>query len=46
MRRQDHALWYLIDVNAHRDTLCQAHPGEDWIDRRQLLPVGLRDLGE
>src|SRR5258707_11474359 len=29
-------------MNAHRDTLRQTPPGEDRVDRRQALPVGLR----
>jgi hypothetical protein len=40
--RQDHTLGHLIDVDAHRNTLGQANPGEDWVDVGEPLPVGLR----
>ena len=41
-RREHHALGHLIDVDAHRDALREAHPGEDRVDGREPLPVGLR----
>src|SRR6266853_1159388 len=31
--REDDALRHLIDMDAHRNALCQAHPGEDRVDR-------------
>src|SRR5260370_30391965 len=40
--REDHTLWHLIDVDAHRYALRQAHPGEDRVDVGEPLPVGLR----
>src|SRR3954469_6245319 len=40
--RKDYALRHLIDVDLHRNALCQAHPGEDWVDRGEPLPIGLR----
>src|SRR5689334_18599966 len=30
-----HAFRNLVDVNAHRDALCQPDPGKDRVDRRQ-----------
>src|SRR6266446_5910900 len=39
---EDHTLRHLIDVDAHRNALRQAHPGEDRVDRGEPLPVGLR----
>ena len=33
---------HLVDMDADRDALGQAHPGEDRVDGRDPLPVGLR----
>jgi hypothetical protein len=35
------SLWHLIDLNAHWNSLREPHPGEDWVDRRNPLPVRL-----
>src|SRR3984893_11123190 len=40
--RKDHALRHLIDVDAHRNALGKAYPGEDRIDRCKPLLIGLR----
>src|SRR5271169_5366132 len=40
--RQDHTLRHLIDVDAHRNALRQAHPGKDRVDLSQPLTVRLR----
>jgi hypothetical protein len=40
-RHQAHAVGHLIDVEAHRDALRQAYPGEDRVDRGEPLLVGL-----
>src|SRR5580700_493626 len=40
--REDHTFRHLIDVDAHRNALCQAHPGEDRVYVGQPLPVRLR----
>src|SRR3984893_7235785 len=44
--RKDHALRHLIDVDAHRNALGKAYPGEDRIDRCKPLLIGLcvRDI--
>src|SRR6516164_10431056 len=41
-RNEHHTLRHLIDVDAHWDTLCQAHPSEDRVDTGKTLPIGLR----
>src|SRR6516164_2045385 len=41
-RREDHTLWNVVDVDAHRDALRQAHPSEDRVDLSQPCPVWLR----
>src|SRR3954453_13871678 len=40
--REDDAWRYLVDMDAHRNALRQAHPGEDRVDSSYPLIVGLR----
>src|SRR6476661_7182752 len=40
--REDDARRYLVDMDAHRNALRQAHPGEDRVDISHPLIVGLR----
>jgi hypothetical protein len=39
---ESHALGYMVDMDAHRDTLRQTHPGEDRVDPRETSRAGLR----
>src|SRR3954471_12076223 len=41
-RCKHHAFGHRVDMDAHRDTLGQPHPGEDRVDIGDPLPVGLR----
>jgi hypothetical protein len=37
-----HTFWDLIEVDANRNAMGQAHPGEDRVHRSHPLTVGLR----
>jgi hypothetical protein len=40
--RQHYPLRHLVDMDAYRNALRQAHPGEDRVDVGEALPIGLR----
>src|SRR5258706_11506528 len=40
--RQNYALGHVIDMDPHRDALCQTHPREDRVHGRKSLRAGLR----